>query len=307
MTKRKDPTYGLRTITPEEAREMRAASKRKNRKVPQYNVRKFAAVMKAGNWNPYNSTAISRDWNGDLINGHTRLEACELAGVPFTTLFLDGVDPATFSEEDTGKSRTPGDFFSITGAVDYAQAGTLAAAARALTMFDRGMWRYAGSPQVGSRYAAAVVTNDQLMDTFRRRSLLKKGVAAVWAKRRLVHKYPIGLLGAFWVLTHGNPAHEAFWGELVDGLEIAPDSPVKILRDRVASAEAKGQRVKPVYFLALLTKVWNAYQAGEKIGKLFWMRGRGEDFPEPVTKLKPAFPDYAAALGEAEEVASEAA
>src|SRR5689334_10853970 len=99
MTKRKDPTYGVRTLTPDEAAEMLASSQRRNRRVPRYNVKKFAAVMRAGKWNPYNSTAISRDWNGDLINGHTRLQACVEAGVPFTTLFLDGVDPASFSEE----------------------------------------------------------------------------------------------------------------------------------------------------------------------------------------------------------------
>ncbi len=287
----REPALEFRTITPAEARRLLARSKRRNRQPQQSKVREFAAKMTAGKWNPHNSQAISVDWDGNIVNGHTRLLACVQANAPFRTMFMDGVDPAAFEEEDTGKSRSPGDFFVISGINDRVKAAYLASAARSVEYFDRGLWRAFGTGNM-SRSPLAVVTNAQLAEAVDRHPVLKKGVDYLVPRRRLVPGWPLALLCAFYALTHRNPAHEKFWAELVDGVDMPADSPVRQLKLRVAAATERGHKVGRQMLLALLTKVWNAYQAGEPIGRLMWMKNKGEEFPAPVTRLKPAFPEF---------------
>lgn len=307
MVKPREPKVEFRTITPADARRLLARSKRRNRKPHQSKVREFAAKMLAGKWNPENSQAVSVDWDGNIVNGHTRLLACIEANVPFRTLFLDGVDPATFEEEDTGKARNAADFFVITGMNDYAKANYLATAARAIEFFDRGMWRFFGTGSM-SRSPSSVVTNEQLAKAVQRRPVLKKAVEYMAARRRLVPGWPLGMLCAFYVLTHGNPAHDKFWSELVDGLDMPAGSPVRQLKLRVAAATDRGHKVGRPMMAALLAKTWNAYQAGKPIVRLMWAREKGEDFPTPVTRLRPAFPDYLKeATGPAADLAEPAA
>jgi hypothetical protein len=299
---RKRPWIGFKTITPAEARAMLEQSKRRNRQVSSVKVEEYAKKMEDKRWNPHNSTAISRDWNGDLVNGHNRLYACVKANVPFETAFMDGVNPEAFKDEDTGKPRTALDYFMIEGVANRFEAGITAAAARSLLMWERGLWRYAASSKSVRHMPETIVSHEQLMEEVNRRPLLRKAVALMYGKRNVIKgRYPMGLLAAFWTLTHGHPRHDAFWSELIDGLEIAPTSPVRPLRQRVEASLAQSHRIGVVYFCALMTKAWNAYAADQKAQRLFWMQNRGEAFPEPTTRLKPQLaprPDVPAAAPE---------
>lgn len=287
------PKYGERTITPAEAQNMIDRSKRPNRPIRASKVKSYALKMKTGRWNPYNSQAISIDYNGDIVNGHHRLRACILAGVPFTTMFMEGVPPDAFAEEDQGVLRSAGHFLAIKGEKD---ATALAAGARVLYMWETGNWRHANV-----RMRTIPVDNDMLVDEIERRPILRKAAAYVNKHQKRLYHMPTGMIVGMWALTHGHPLHDQFWSELIEGVNVDVDSPVRLFRDRIAALEYGSGKLKRTHMLANLTKAWNAYATGRQLSSLRWLERGNEAFPEPMTKLKPALlPPEPGELPEAE-------
>jgi hypothetical protein len=278
-------SIGIEEITPATAEEWLARSKRKNRRDIPAKINQFSEAMAAQRWNPYNSTGISFDTNGDLVNGHNRLKACAKAKVPFRSIVIRGVPPETFETEDTGLNRTSADFLEIAGEKN---GRFLSAAGRALCLWERGMWRNA--TYKGSR-PELIVRNDQLLEEVNRRPILRK--AAAWLAdgsriyRMRTRKLHTGLVGALWCLTNGHPKHDKFWAELVDGIGVSAEGPVHMFRERVEAAVAKGHRLQVTVQAALLTKAWNFYASDRPLERLSYSVGREREFPRPVTKMTP--------------------
>lgn len=287
------PIY--RTITPADAKKMIERSKRPNRPLNSSKVKQYAAKMKAGLWDKFNSQAVTIDVNGDIVNGHHRLQACIEADTPFETLFAEGVPPETFANEDSGLARSSANYLHILGEKNSI---ILAAAARVLRLWDMGLWSYATS---SSRNVP--VSNEELLDEISERPVLRKAAAYFAAAGKRIRPLPLGMMSGLWALTSGHPKHEPFWNEMVNGTDIAPDSPVRLFRDRIAAMKAGEKTIKKIHLLALVTKTWNAYADGKRVVSLAWRKGADERFPEPITKLKPRLlpPEEAAAEKKAKE------
>lgn len=274
----------IEEITPEQAARDLARSRRKNRENSPAKRRTFAATMREGKWNPFNSTAVSYDTGNDIINGHTRLEACVEAGVPFRSIVVRGVPPETFETEDTGRMRTSIDVLHIAG---KRNAVTLAPAARSLVLWERGHW--AKCTMRGSRDPAQIIHPHDMIAEAERRPQLQRAAAYLMTNLHKVraNRFHLGLLGALHCLTQGHRRHDTFWPELVEGVGVGPTSPVRMFRDRIAdSVHGTGRRVNSVNQTALLTKAWNFYARGEEPTRLIYTPGK-EEFPQPLTRLQP--------------------
>ena len=74
--------------------------------------------MKAKKWDVNGETIIIAD-NEDILDGHHRLWACDMADVPFTTSLVKGIAPDKFKSIDTGAVRSPADVIYIGGTKRY--------------------------------------------------------------------------------------------------------------------------------------------------------------------------------------------
>ena len=277
------PKICYKTITPEVASVLLRRSKRKNVPIKKSKIDQYARAMIANKWDCYNSQAVSIDTDENIVNGHQRLMACVQAGVQFKTLFITGVPPETFVSEDTGRSRDAGHFFAVLGEKNYV---ALAAGARALFLWERGLWRYAGVSG-GSGASPIPITYEDLQEEVKRRPSLREGAEFYTQNTTLKGRFPTGMVTALYALTSKHPKHEAFWDELADRLSTDKESPAWQLNRRIDLAKSKNLILSKMAILALLTKAWNIYIQDTWIG-LSWTGNRGEKMPEPITDLKPA-------------------
>lgn len=282
MGREVQPKVEYKVITPEIAQVLLARSKRKNVPIKEMKVRQYASMMAAGRWDKHNSQAVSIDVMQDIVNGHQRLLACVRAGRAFETLFITGVPVDTFKTEDTGRARDASHYFAALGEPNYIQ---LAAAARSLYLWERGLWKWAPSTNAPN----VLITNDDLRDEVERRPFLRDAAKyAAYTKKEYIGRLTSGMVGALYTLTSGHKEHANFWRELVDRLSDKPESPVYQLNRRIDNAKREQSRLSPFSVYALVTKAWNMYILGpDKWIRLQFMPGK-EQMPEVTTKLKPA-------------------
>ena len=101
------PHAKTQTITPELAAEMLATSAG-NRKLREHWVKWLAGSMSRGEMR-VTSQGIGVDVNGNLRDGHHRLEACVRSGAPFTTVVVYGIPVDAYEVIDIGVKRTYAD------------------------------------------------------------------------------------------------------------------------------------------------------------------------------------------------------
>lgn len=98
------------TVTPDAARKILNDHNTENRPVKAGIVKKYARIMKTGDWK-FSPEAISISSNGRLLNGQHRLLAIEASGVTCKFLFATGFDDDVFDVLDRGATRTLSDAF----------------------------------------------------------------------------------------------------------------------------------------------------------------------------------------------------
>ncbi|MCF7482590.1 chromosome partitioning protein ParB [Vibrio sp. J1-1] len=109
-------------ITPQLARDMLKFSQRgaintknKNRKLSRAKVKKYAEDMKSGQWCLTGEPIIISD-DGEILNGHHRLEASYEAGVGFIAPVTYGVtDALSFAHIDVGNMRSRSQVLEMAG------------------------------------------------------------------------------------------------------------------------------------------------------------------------------------------------
>ena len=76
-----------------------------NRKLNNRHVELYANEIRSNRWK-LNGDAIRLDADGRILDGQHRLHACVLAGLPFKTIVMTGVEADTFDTIDCGRIRT---------------------------------------------------------------------------------------------------------------------------------------------------------------------------------------------------------
>lgn len=105
--KQDTPSAMAVTITPEIAADMLATSSGNRTMRPSY-VARLAEAMTRGEWRITNQ-GIGFDASGALRDGHHRLSACVLSGVPIRTMLVLGMPTTAYQVIDTGVVRSYAD------------------------------------------------------------------------------------------------------------------------------------------------------------------------------------------------------
>lgn len=111
MSAHGSPTFAVETITPELARSYLSTSNG-NRAISKGNVQFYARQMRDGKWTVCHQ-GIAFSVNGDLIDGHHRLNAIVHADVPVNMMVARGVSVASRQVIDQGKGRTAADIYRL--------------------------------------------------------------------------------------------------------------------------------------------------------------------------------------------------
>jgi hypothetical protein len=240
----------IETITPDMAHAYLSRPNGKQTK-GRSGVNRYADDMKNDRWRLTGEPLIfnSKD---DLDNGYSRLGACILAGVPFTTLVVRGTDARSFDVLDTGKSRSLADLLRFRGK-EY--VNIVAYVAKRLAIRDKGL----------AVSSSANVTRQEEMLAVRRYPVIEDYARKAQA---LGPCLPHALLAFVWYLFGEQYPIEtaAFFRAFapLDGDRVDSKHPAQRLRTKLTGADkfSKAERTK-FAFAAL-----NAAMGGERPKKL---------------------------------------
>lgn len=224
--------------------------------------------MKRGEWK-LNGQSIDFDWDGNLLNGQHRLEACKQAKVPFTTVVVYGLDPSVYTTYDNGRARTAGQLIGMQGVPNY---NIVACAVRVSFLLRKDSRRFAAS---GKHFD---LTNTALIAQFEsdRDNYIQAGTLArsLTNKTGRVGIFTGGILAGYCYhlainLGYGWSAVREFFDQ-VYSFETAPSPMLDRLRIRVLRDAGAHSKMTYEYRANLFAKVWNAYQGGRDLKTIKW-------------------------------------
>lgn len=263
--------YSFEEITPEIAESMLARNTR-NRKIRTRGVDQYARDIENGDWKE-NGDAIRFDADGVLIDGQHRLTAIVAAGAAVWCLIIRGLTTATQLTVDSGIVRPMSERFEFNGVNN---SKTAAAITRRILMWQNGQ-----KSNAGGNYQPTVA---EMLEAWRTDPLIRSATeAAMQMKGR--KQIPASVIGLTWWLFSQIDTEECstFWSGLYSGSELAANSPIHVVRERIIKQNAQPGRVPESIYLAWTIKAWNLWRAGKHISPNY--RGFdfrvGERFPEP--------------------------
>src|SRR4051812_23704453 len=101
-------------VSPKVAAELLAQPHVRQRPLRQGLVRRYAAVMRRGDWH-LTHQGIALDETGKLLDGQHRLAAVVMSGMTVRMMVTYGLDADRFDVMDTGAKRTSGDIIKMAG------------------------------------------------------------------------------------------------------------------------------------------------------------------------------------------------
>jgi hypothetical protein len=215
------------------------------------------------------------DPDTEVIDGQHRLWACIESGVSFQSYVVEGMAQEVFPTIGSGKGRTKADVAGIQCGRDSPQRALrpLSTAAGTIQCFD-----------LDGRYNANThkqITNQKIVDWLRvHPDIVDDAKTMASFGKALVT--PSIVLTVYYLVKRGYPnAMEEFVRPLVKGENLAANSPILMLRQKVLNEPRKDFRD----MLALAIKTWNAHADGEGPRLLRYSAGT-ESFPS--LKLRPA-------------------
>lgn len=249
------------TMTPDLASSWLAKPWTRRRRVSLVTVLKYATAMREGRWREPSLDPIALTPEGQLLNGHHRLNAVIEAGWTGDMLVALDVDPEVFSVIDTGRARAASQF------VQAPSANAVTSSARLVLWYNE---RWPAHP----RGRALTFDNDRLLayidehgeplaqavrdaSIVQRQSGLpaKPSAAVIYIARelRIVPEERI----------------ESWLAGVATGAYLAPDDPRLQLRNRLRSEPAR-TRSDSAAMWGLTVRAFNAYIQGRSLAKLVW-------------------------------------
>lgn len=268
----------VETITPTKAQEYLGKSGG-NRNISKPVVASYAASMKAGKW-LLNGESITFDIDGVLLNGHHRLHAIILAGVPIQTFVTRGVEHECYTTFDCGRHRTIGQLISMQGIRNYSIIATSVYSAYLLV---NGF--YVGS---GSNIKSRKKSNSDVIDFFNRdRDFFCEIGVLIRSIKQNANILEDGIIGSsiYYLVRIGG-----YTKEFVDdffrkacSLDTCENSTIEKLRKRLIKnrTSSTAKFPKAVTF-AYVIKTWNAYVTGRELKILKFTTE--EEYPKFILK-----------------------
>lgn len=273
----------IMTITPAQATAWLDANKFDNRNVSDRNVAKIVRDIKADKW-VFDGTPIRFDSAGNILDGQHRLWAIVMANKPCESVIVTGLEEKAKLVIDTGKSRTSADVLHFAG---HKNATSLGAALRLsigwkVAKKDLNDWAHNQSHKR--------LSTQELLDEATKMPILGQIVSRINSLKFCKKFIGVGtasfayhLLNKYTTTANGILVDE-FFTMLETGVNLAPESPILVLRDTLSmqgiklfsgNAGAKNSSYK----IALIIKAWNAWIAKKKVKSLYF-NGEKESYPE---------------------------
>ncbi len=288
-------TTKMETITPEHA----ASYLKKmivNRPLSESKSLEYAVAMDEGKW-CLNGETIKFNDGGMLFDGQHRLQACVLAGKPFKTYVIRGIeDKMAFATVDVGRTRTHGDIFGIAGIPNSNQ---VSGAAMLIYLIKNNMVsalgvknrRYSANTKSEllqrlktKQVRATTVTKEDLLkfvEPFRNRLInaVRFGKTMEGRGKRMLTGGQIG--GLFFLFSEkSEPDAVRFFTDLAEGVGLSSTDPVYRLRERLISNSMSPNKINRFAVVFLVCKAWSKRRGGEKVTNLKIVEG--ENFPKIV-------------------------
>jgi hypothetical protein len=252
-----DLTCEVMLVTPEMAQHWLDESNVHNRNASNSTVARYALDMAADKWR-LTAEPIKFDVNGNLIDGQHRLMASVRAGVSFTTLVARNVETRAQDVMDTGRRRSIGDQLRLN---DYPYSQVAGTAAKILLIWDQG-WLYAG------RDKWSLVTHSNVLEYLEVNPDLIASIGHTYGMFN-TGVSPATRAATFHVLQKiDREAAVEFFDKFNTGAELAKNSPILALRNRVANLKASGTRVYTADHISLIFRAWNYWRKGKPATRL---------------------------------------
>ena len=286
---------GWHVVTPQIALAW-LARQRGNRKVVLKTVQKYAKSMAKGRWRRTGQGVVF-DSNGALIEGQHRLLASLLSGASFETYVVTdaSAEPDIFAYLDNGKVRTPADALFTSGANGCSKE--VAQAVRVAIRWEAGGYRVTSMPRMPEPEPADV------MDYVAANPDLLKAAHILYANfkkaAKLIGNQGVAVFVTWQIMSrYGMAEAQEFFLPLITGANLAEDSPILALRDRLNKFDEEDSSLSQQQRLALCIKAFAmAYVGDVVVLKRTKKKGQQEGLyladNEPFPQFPPAALDAA--------------
>lgn len=263
------------TITPDFARNTLARNNTENRPIRHTHVDSLASAIKRGEW-VLNGDAIRFLSDGTLADGQHRLAAIAQAEIAVQSVVVRGVSARAFVTIDKGVKRTTGDILTLAG---HHNANCLGGSLRLLFK-----WLLTSNPYNST--AAYNPTDAQIIELLGRYPEAPAASSLVYGSRFCKAYVGPSLTAFLRVVFARNDAEAAagFFAELESGANLAADSPVYLLRERLLRDSGDKTKITSSYKAALLFKAFRFYRDGCS-AKTLRVRTEGEHAEQNLFSL----------------------
>ena len=239
-----------------------------NRTLSLVRAARYAKEMKAKAWEVTGEPLIFSD-EGILNDGQTRLKACVIAGVPFTTHITFGVARKAFRVTGVGAKRTLADVLSIAGEANTTNL------AGALNWLKKYKTSFSAAPLTHLEGLQLLADNPDI----RQSTVIGRGLAS---KTHLIDPSLAIFLHYVFALKDTDKA-DAFLEYLGKGIGVNDENdPRHKLRERLITNKGEKAKLPNIEIAALAIKAWNAHYSGNHPRYLRWQTSEAagaEPFP----------------------------
>lgn len=260
------PVTEVVTITPSLAAEI-LKNNIDNRNVTKAKVDTYAADMLSGRWQGLNGQTIVVANDANVNDGQHRLLAVIKSGVSVDTLVTFGVARETRMTLDQNKPRTPGDYLGMSG---IASGTKIAAIAHTIYCYQNnllpsasGATEYLGGGKI-SKAALTEFARDNIVG-------IKEAIDAAGGRTARIVATETRMASAFYIIKQATTSPEDvvyFFDRLLNGDQITASSPILVCRNKLLAEKQAKRRIPVARFLEIVVRSWNAFRAGQNLGKI---------------------------------------
>jgi len=252
----------VKIVTPEYALELLKINTR-NRTMSKPTVLFYVEQMKRGVWK-FNGEPIIIGEGNVLLDGQHRLAAIVKSGLAQKCIITYGIDPSTFDTIDTGKIRSSGDMFSISGIIN----------AKAISSIISSYFVFKTKTVTLDNYSHNIkLSKTEILNKYYELpefwQEIFKQAARYNDKLKLLKISFIGGLMSFLILEkkHDKQKVMSFFNQLFYDTNIENEV-IPLLRDKLLKDLIGQYKMTNKLRMAFVVKAWNYYIQGKEVKML---------------------------------------
>ncbi len=226
----------------------------KNRPMDEKRVKQYASDITRNSWKK-NGETIKLSEDGRLIDGQHRLAAIVRANKSIETFVVMGLEEEVFDTIDTGRARNKSDVLAISG---YTHSVTLAATLALLDGYyskalpKRFYPTNAEIVQLAEKYGEKAQRATQIGDNYKRKFRGMQGSV---------------ISAAYYIFNELNSdsTEEFLIKQVLQGLEVKPNSPAAILRNKLEANLHSKAKYNQIQILGFTIKAWNYFRQNKNM------------------------------------------